>query len=48
MRGLFLDAIALTPGEFFMYAYGWTIPVALVVIALAIVAAILIRRRKKK
>lgn len=48
MRGLFLDAIALTPGEYFMYAYGWTIPVALIVIVVVIVAAILIRRRKKK
>ena len=45
---LFLDAIALSPGEYFMYAYGWTIPVALVVIAVVIAAAILIRRGKKK
>ena len=48
MKRLFLDAIALSPGEYFMYAYGWTIPVALVVIAVVIAAAILIRRRKKK
>lgn len=48
MRSLFLDAIAMTPGEFFMYAYGWTIPVALVVIAVVIAAAIIVRRRKKK
>ena len=48
MKSLFLDAIAPTPGEYFMYAYGWTIPVALVVIVVVIVAAILIRRRTKK
>ena len=48
MKGLFLDLIVLTPGEHFMREFGWTIPVALVVIAAVIVAAVMVRRKKRK
>lgn len=53
MKGLFLDVISpgvgpdFNPGAYFMKEFGWSIPVALVIIAVVVAVTIIKRRRKK-